>query len=89
MFYLDKAIEKSEDDLINRRDFAYNLARALESMKTNDTFTVGIYGKWGSGKTSVINMTLEKLYQDNIDGMEVIKFEPYTNETFILNILIE
>ncbi len=47
-----------------------------------DTFTVGLFGKWGSGKTSIVNMMLKEVeeQQKNCSDSEkliVIKFEPW------------
>lgn len=55
MFYSDKPIFSREDDLLNRSGFARQLAQSLISLNNADTFTVGLFGKWGSGKTSIVN----------------------------------
>lgn len=82
MFYADEPIASREEDQLDRGGFAALLARALINLKCFDTFSVGLYGKWGSGKTSIVNMTLEELekQQENIspeEKMIVVRFEPW------------
>lgn len=82
MFYTDRPIEDSHSDKLNRHGFAKRLADAIYSMINVDTFTIGLYGKWGSGKTSVIKMMLEELeniQSTNGEGTKVIvvNFEPW------------
>lgn len=57
MYYSDKPIISNQDDLLNRKSFSSLLAKTLVELKNDDTFTVGLFGKWGTGKTSVVNMT--------------------------------
>ena len=37
------------------------LARAIAAWRERDSLVVALYGGWGSGKTSIKNMTLETL----------------------------
>lgn len=80
MFYSDKPIPSSKEDVLNRSNFAGQLARALVSLNNEDTFTVGLFGKWGSGKTSLVNMTLqeiENLQKESGERIIIIHFEPW------------
>lgn len=63
MYSPDKPIKTSEADKIGRKIFSQQLANAIYEFPVGDTFVVGLYGAWGSGKTSIINMTKE--YLDN------------------------
>jgi predicted KAP-like P-loop ATPase len=56
MFYLDKPISSIEQDQLNRKHFTNVLAHALQRQNNEESFTVGIYGKWGVGKSSLINL---------------------------------
>lgn len=82
MFYSDRPILNSEDDLLSRSSFAKKLAHTLMRFKTEDTFTLGLFGKWGSGKTSLINMILQEIssVEENLNNEEkliVVHFEPW------------
>ncbi len=74
MLVVDKPIESKSEDFLDRKDFAKNIANAIVnySDKDNSSLTIGLYGKWGSGKTSIINMIIE-----NIDDIILFKYEPW------------
>ena len=61
MFYSDKPISSNNEDKLNRKGFAKLLAHTLVHLDSKDTFTVGLFGKWGCGKTSLVNMTLAEI----------------------------
>ena len=75
MFYSEKPIISKENDLLGRAKVASYLAKEIEHYKNRDSLTIGIVGKWGSGKTSFINMVLEN-FEGN-DKYIVIKFNPW------------
>ena len=55
----DEAIDTFENDLLNRNNFVENLSFSLLSWNDKKSLVIGLFGKWGSGKTSIINL-LEK-----------------------------
>ena len=75
MFYAEKPIISKNEDLLGREKVANNLASEIKYYKNKDSLTIGIVGKWGSGKTSFINMVLEN-FKGN-DNYIVIKFNPW------------
>ena len=82
MFYSDKPIEKSREDLLNRATFSKQLASAIMSYTQTDNFTVSLCGKWGCGKTSILNMVIEKIKEDSESLSPdkkpiIIKFNPW------------
>lgn len=82
MYYTDKPINSKGDDQLGRNSFAALLAQALINLNTQDTFTVGLFGKWGSGKTSIVNMMLSEIDEQQKDCPEsekliVVHFEPW------------
>lgn len=50
MFHSDKPISSRSDDLLKRSGFAQLLASTIASLNKSDTFTIGVFGKWESGK---------------------------------------
>jgi len=82
MYYSDKPISSKCDDQLGRNSFAALLAQSLLNLNTQDTFTVGLFGKWGSGKTSIVNMMLSEIEEQQKDCPEsekliVVHFEPW------------
>jgi predicted KAP-like P-loop ATPase len=75
MLLTDTAIEKCEDDGLDRHLVAENFAKAIDAYDKKDSFVIGIQGQWGDGKTSFINMALEKL--PSPEKFLVVKFNPW------------
>lgn len=77
MLIVDKPIKSRVEDFLDRKDFADNISNAIMSYsdQDNSSLTIGLYGKWGSGKTSIISMVTENL--ENKDDVIVFKFEPW------------
>ena len=72
----DLPIQNSKEDLLNRSEFAENLATAVTNLPTqNNSFTIGLIGEWGSGKSSILNMFEEKI--KNNDKIIIMKFNPW------------
>lgn len=82
MFKSDNPITKSEEDLLGRSGFANALAEAILSYKDTESVVTGLYGKWGSGKSSVINMCVEHI-ESTVEELPknqrpiVIRFNPW------------
>ena len=92
MFASDKPVETSHDDLLDRVSFAEQLANAIASYSNTDSCTIGLYGKWGAGKTSIINMVTENLEERNKQVDEenqiiIVRFNPwnYSDRTQIID----
>lgn len=83
----DKTININEDTL-NRKNFAKNLATNIQNYfnrnEINNCLTIGLIGEWGSGKTSLLNMTEEYLKDSKI---KIIKFNPWIYSSY--NQLVE
>lgn len=82
MFIEDKDVKISEDRL-NRSNFAKSLALNIKNYlnrnEINDCLTIGLMGEWGSGKTSILNMTEEYLKDTDI---KIIKFNPWLYSSY-------
>jgi len=84
MFKSDKPITSHKEDILNRYLFAQSLGNAILSYKNieKNSIVIGLFGAWGSGKTSIINMTLEHidLVSKNKTEYEkpiIVKFNPW------------
>ena len=73
-FYSDAPIISKNEDKLNRDNFAKNLANAIQSFPVNESLSVGLIGKWGTGKTSIINLTKNYI---NDDKLIIIEFNPW------------
>lgn len=61
MFRPDQPIGTAKDDLLGRSAFAVSLADSILAYKNKNSIVTALFGEWGSGKSSVINMALEHL----------------------------
>ena len=44
----------ADKDLIGHADYCDGLVELIRSVDSRGSFTIGIYGQWGSGKTSML-----------------------------------
>ena len=72
----DLPITKSSDDKLNRESFAESLANVILQSTFPTSFTVGLYGAWGSGKTSLLNMVIEQVERRSTDVV-ILRFNPW------------
>lgn len=63
-YVADKPIEKTDEDLLGRSDFAKQFGKSICEYDSKDGLVIGLYGKWGSGKTSIINMAISEIPVD-------------------------
>ena len=74
---VEKPIVTRKEDFLIRRSFAEAMANAIINLdQPSESLTIGLYGKWGSGKTSIINMSIEKLKEESEDTL-IYNFEPW------------
>lgn len=75
-YVADKPIEKADEDLLGRSDFAKQFGKSICKYDSKDGLVIGLYGKWGSGKTSIINMAISEIsvYEDEAKKVEKEKW---------------
>ena len=59
----DSALENPEYDQLGYADFAKNLADTIHTRIPSNEFIIGIYGQWGSGKSTILNFVEYELEQ--------------------------
>ena len=71
----DRAIARPEFDRFGRAGFAQGVASMLSDHHERDGVVIGIYGTWGDGKTSVMNLV--RYYLRNTEGLRWVPFNPW------------
>ena len=72
----DLPIMKSSEDKLNRESFVKSLANVILQSAFPTSFTVGLYGAWGSGKTSLLNTVIEQIERSSTDVV-ILRFNPW------------
>ncbi|MEO8401855.1 MAG: P-loop NTPase fold protein [Gammaproteobacteria bacterium] len=83
MFDADRPILKHEQDRLGRSGFAKYLARSILDHNNTESLVIGLYGAWGTGKTSIINLTLEELNLASSNMLDeerpiILNFSPWS-----------
>lgn len=76
-FLGDKPISESENDLFNFKHYADKVQKLIQLNSSNpEPITFGVYGKWGEGKTSFLNLIKNKIehFKKDENGKEYLKF---------------
>ncbi|RKH78802.1 hypothetical protein D7Y21_35055 [Corallococcus sp. AB045] len=71
----DRPISSAVNDLLGREGFARQAAVALARVTSEDPIVVGLYGPWGVGKTSIINLISAEL--KGMKDVVVVNFNPW------------
>jgi predicted KAP-like P-loop ATPase len=77
VFSPDRPIQSAADDLLGRSSFASLLAEKISQWRGRESLVIALYGEWGSGKSSVKNLILEKLAEEKYKPLEPIHFNPW------------
>ena len=80
MYNSDSAIKTKEQDLLGRAGFAAELANAILKNTGKESIVVGLYGSWGCGKTSLVNLVIEEIEnitRDAEDKPLIVNFDPW------------
>lgn len=78
MYDIDIAIKNENGDVLNRGNFAEKLAKSIIDYSEPYPLTIGLTGSWGSGKTSIINLTLNYIKKTQPHGNYIIvHFNPW------------
>ncbi|MFO3717803.1 P-loop NTPase fold protein [Anaerococcus sp. ENR1011] len=91
-YFTDKPIENNSDDLLGRVSFSERVGDTIYNFDAEDGLVIGLYGSWGSGKTSVVNMIVNHIEEKSTDNKPlIIKFEPwnYSDKNNLISIFFD
>ena len=74
-FSCDRPLTRRDDDRLNRAAFADRIATILAAQPEDSGVVVGVYGPWGEGKTTVLNLLRANLADE--DAILVRDFNPW------------
>jgi len=71
----DDPIVDSSEDLLDRKKFVEDIYKEIVNFPFDNSFVFGLYGGWGEGKTSILNL-LKKKFKERDDFL-VFDFDPW------------
>ena len=82
MISADSPVKTSTEDRLFRTQFAVSLANAIGSFTSEESFVIGLHGRWGTGKSSLLNLVVEQIEQRNkkaapADRIGILRFNPW------------
>lgn len=79
----DQPKKELKDDRLGYSPFAERLANVVINMNVPNGYVIGLHGRWGSGKTTVVNFILEhikkhqEMAKDEAKKVEHVDFRPW------------
>jgi predicted KAP-like P-loop ATPase len=83
LFRPDKPVTEQADDQFQRYEFARRISAIIDKARYGTSLVIGVYGKWGEGKSSILNFVSKELNPETIQ----INFNPwyFRDETQLIN----
>lgn len=72
---LDKPINKKSEDILDFDIFSRNIVNMLRTVPKNESFNFALCGEWGSGKTSIMNLSIDVLEKESL--YNIVRFNPW------------
>lgn len=76
MLDADQPVKSSDLDQFDRLAFASRISERILNSEPMDSITIGLYGKWGIGKSSILHFVRERL-ESEPDKVIVVEFNPW------------
>jgi predicted KAP-like P-loop ATPase len=85
-FLTDVPETEPKNDKLKRERFVNQIIHTIVSRIDTDSLTIGIYGAWGEGKTTVLNFIYTELNSDKYPDVLPVPFNPwrFSNEEQLL-----
>ena len=79
----DEIILNGENDTLKTSRYAESLVKMIKKAPTNKVFTIGLFGNWGTGKSSIIKTAQDSIEKSN-PKVKFIKYDAwkYVNDSF-------
>ena len=84
-FIPDKEINLlGESDLLKTKVYADNLVKIINNTPSNEVFTIGLFGGWGTGKSSIVNTCKDVIEEQSKKKVKFIVYDAwkYSNDSF-------
>lgn len=75
----DTPLSEIKDDAFHREPIVNTVVKVINNLCTQNEncFNIGIFGKWGEGKTTVLNFIKQELLNQKKDNIIITEFNPW------------
>ena len=83
-FIVDEEISLNEsNDILKTKVYADELVKVINNTPKDKVFTIGLFGSWGTGKSSIIKTAQDKIEKEN-NKVRFITYDAwkYANDSF-------
>lgn len=82
-FIIDQEINLNDFDFLKTKVYADNLTKIIKNTEPNKVFTIGLFGNWGTGKSSIVKTSQEQIEKDN-KNIKFVTYDAwqYVNDSF-------
>ncbi|QEM09188.1 P-loop NTPase fold protein [Mucilaginibacter rubeus] len=81
---IDKEVDLNEKDLLHTKSYAHSLKDLILNAPQSTPMTIGLFGEWGSGKSSIIKTLTTELDKDKNQRVQFVIYDAwkYANDSF-------
>lgn len=65
-FIIDQEINLNDSDFLKTKTYADNLTKIIKKSRPNKVFTIGLFGNWGTGKSSIVKTSQQDFDETKI-----------------------
>jgi hypothetical protein len=76
MYHSDDPISDPKDDRLERSSFVGQLTKSILSWRANRSLVLALYGSWGTGKSSLLNLLRKELVKSST-SIAIADFDPW------------
>ena len=80
-YITDKSIDLNETDFLDSITYSEILKQIIKDSPSDKSFTIGLFGEWGSGKSSIIETTRNGFEKEDIKFITYDSWK-YSNDSF-------
>ena len=80
-FIIDKEVNLNESDFLKTKIYADNLTKIINNSEPNKVFTIGLFGNWGTGKSSIVKTSQQDFDENKIRFITYDAWQ-YVNDSF-------
>lgn len=77
IFQLERPLNEIDNDNLNRSEFVHRIAKEINQSFFQEAYSLGIVGKWGSGKSTFLNFLRKEIDKK---GRVIIEFKPWLSQ---------